>query len=409
MDIYIKKRIAALSAALLLALSCAGCGNGNSSSDKGSSEAEASAASDSSDGAGTEESSADTTGDSKEVDMQIRDISSKELLKEIKIGWNLGNTMDATGDPTLGAETHWQTTTTSVYMFELLKDTGFDIVRIPVSWGEHMDSSYKVDPEWMARVHEIVDYGISNGLYVILNTHHENWYMPTEEDKPQDLEQLKALWQQIAEEFKGYDEHLIFEGVNEPRLRDTPLEWTGGTAVSRKIVAEYVKTFYETVRASGGNNAKRHLMLTGYAAASRKDCLQDVWLPENDDKVIVSVHAYLPYNFALNVKGTDKWSIDKDTGEIDTFFKVLDELFVSKDIPVMIGEFGVLNKDNLEDRIACTEYYISKARELGIPCLWWDNNSVFGNGENFGIMDRSMIPVWRYQRLTDAIIKAAKG
>ena len=137
--------------------------------------------------------------------------------------------------------------------------------------------------------------------------------------------------------------------------------------------------------------------------------MQDVWLPENDDKVIVSVHAYLPYNFALNVKGTDKWSIDKDTGEIDTFFKVLDELFVSKDIPVMIGEFGVLNKDNLEDRIACTEYYISKARELGIPCLWWDNNSVFGNGENFGIMDRSMIPVWRYQRLTDAIIKAAKG
>ena len=410
-----KMRLASVSAAVLLTLCCtAGCGNGSGGGNTDTPQNESPAASAAEGGAEqTAESAAESTDDTseekKEVNMEIRDIPSKELLKEIKIGWNLGNTMDATGDPTLGAETHWQTTTTSVYMFELLKDTGFDIVRIPVSWGEHMDSSYKVDPEWMARVHEIVDYGINNGLYVILNTHHENWYMPTEEDMPQDLEQLKALWEQIAEEFKGYDEHLIFEGVNEPRLRDTPLEWSGGTPGSRKVVAEYAKTFYETVRASGGNNAKRHLMLTGYAAASRKDCLQDIWLPDGDDKVIVSVHAYLPYNFALNVKGTDKWSIDKDTGEIDNFFKDLDELFVSKDIPVIVGEFGVLNKDNLEDRIACTEYYISKARELGIPCLWWDNNSVYGNGENFGIMDRSMIPVWRYQRLTDAIIKAAKG
>ena len=359
----------------------------------------------------SDEPSADTD-EKKEVNMEIRDISSVELLKEIRIGWNLGNTLDATGDKTLGAETHWQPTTTNTYMMQLLKDSGFDIVRIPVSWGEHMASSgdYKVDPEWMSRVHESVDYGIDNGLYVILNTHHEEWYMPTEDDKAQDIEQLKALWQQIAEEFKGYDEHLIFEGTNEPRLRGTSLEWTGGTPDSRAIVGEYAKTFYETVRASGGNNAKRHLMVTGYAAASGRESLEDIWLPDNgDDKVIVSVHAYLPYDFALNVSGTDKWSVEKDTGDIDTFLKNLDELFISKGIPVMIGEFGVLNKDNLDDRIACTEYYVSEARKLGIPMLWWDNNAFHGNGENFGIMDRSMPPVWKAQKLVDAMIKAAKG
>ena len=403
-----KARKAAVAAAVIMVLCCtAGCAAGDTKTapaDTTSAPAETSAAD-----TPAESSGDDAEAPKKAVNMEIRDIPSKELLKEIKVGWNLGNTMDATGDPTLGAETHWQSTTTSTYMMQLLKDTGFDIVRIPVSWGEHMDASYKVDPEWMARVHEIVDYGIDNGLFVILNTHHENWYMPTEEDKPQDLEQMKALWEQIAEEFKGYDEHLIFEGVNEPRLRDTPLEWSGGTEASRKIVAEYAKTFYDTVRASGGNNAKRHLMVTGYAASSMKECMKDTWLPEGDDKVIVSVHAYLPYNFALNVNGTDKWDASRDTGEIDSFFKNLDELFVSKDIPVIIGEFGVMNKDNLDDRIACTEYYLSKARELGIPALWWDNNAAYGNGENFGLMDRSMIPVWRFQRLTDAIINTAKG
>nr|MCR5121904.1 glycoside hydrolase family 5 protein [Ruminococcus sp.] len=389
-------------------------GFGNAAADKTSSAENAASADENgsrAENSAPSDEQTDGADEKKEVNMEIRDISSTELLKEIRIGWNLGNTLDATGDKTLGAETHWQPTTTSTYMMQLLKESGFDIVRIPVSWGEHMAESgdYKVDPKWMARVHEIVDYGIDNGLYVILNTHHENWYLPTEDDKAQDLEQLKALWQQIAEEFKGYDEHLIFEGTNEPRLRDTPLEWTGGSPGSREIVGEYAKTFYETVRASGGNNSKRHLMVTGYAAASGRESLEDIWLPDNgDDKVIVSVHAYLPYNFALNVNGTDKWSAEKDTGEIDTLLKNLNELFISKGVPVMIGEFGVLNKDNLDDRIACTEYYISEARKLGIPMLWWDNNAFHGNGENFGLMDRSMPPVWKTQKLVDAMINAAK-
>lgn len=383
------KKLAAAAIAAVMCLSCiTACGkNDDSSSASGSSES-------SSDG-------------KKEVNMEIRDISSWELVKEMSIGWNLGNTMDAVGSTGLASETAWQPVTTNEGMATLLKDTGFNVMRVPVSWGDHMDDEYKVDEEWMARVHEIVDYGINNGLFVILNTHHEEWYFPTAENKDEDIKQLTALWSQIAEEFKGYDEHLIFEGLNEPRCRNTAMEWTGGDADSRAIVAEYAKAFYETVRASGGNNEKRHLMLTGYAASSNRNCLEQVWLPENDDKVIVSVHAYLPYSLALDTKGTDKWDAN-NTSEIDNFFFNLDELFIQKQIPVIIGEFGTVNKDNLEDRIACAEYYVGKGAEYGIPMIWWDNNAIVGNGENFGLMDRNMMPEWKFPELVDVLIESSK-
>jgi endoglucanase len=270
-----------------------------------------------------------------------------------------------------------------------------------------MDENYQVDADWMARVKEIVDYGIDNGMFVILNTHHEEWYFPTAENKDQDIEQLTALWSQIAEEFKGYDEHLIFEGLNEPRCRDTAMEWTGGDDASREIVAEYAEAFYNTVRSSGGNNAKRHLMLTGYAASTNIRCLESVWLPEDDDKVIVSVHAYLPYSLALDTAGTDEWD-ENNTSEIDNLFYNLDELFLQKKIPVIIGEFGTVNKQNDEDRIACAKYYVSKGAEYGVPMVWWDNNSVYGDGENFGLMDRSFVPEWKFTDLVDALIESSK-
>jgi endoglucanase len=252
-----------------------------------------------------------------------------------------------------------------------------------------------------------VDYGINNGMFVILNTHHEEWYFPTEENKEQDIEELTAIWSQIAEEFKGYDEHLIFEGLNEPRCRETAIEWTGGDDASRAIVAEYEQAFYETVRASGGNNAKRHLMMTGYAASSSRKCLEQLWLPEDDDKVIVSVHAYLPYSLALDTAGTDEWD-ENNTSEIDSLFLNLDELFLQNEIPVIIGEFGTVNKNNLEDRIACAKYYVSKGAEYGVPMVWWDNNAVYTNGENFGLMDRSMIPEWDFPELVDTLIESSK-
>lgn len=344
----------------------------------------------------------------EEKPMEMRDISAKELVSEMKVGWNLGNTLDATGAKGLDAETSWGNPKTREDMVKLIKDTGFNVLRVPVTWDGHMDDKYNVDKDWMARVKEVVDYGINNDMYVILNTHHEEWYFPDSENKDGDIEQIKALWSQIADEFKNYDEHLLFEGLNEPRLRGTSSEWTGGTAESQEIINEYEQAFYDTVRNSGGNNDKRHLMITGYAASSTTESLQAIKLPENDNKLIVSVHAYLPYSFALDTTGTDKFDKNSDTFSIDNMFTHLETLFLSKDIPVIIGEFGSINKQNEDDRIELVKYYVSKAKENGVPCIWWDNGAFVGKGENFGLMERSEIPAsWSFQNIVDTLIKTA--
>lgn len=356
---------------------------------------------------GSSENSSSSDKNDEQV-MEIRDISAKELVSEMKIGWNLGNTLDASGAEGVAAETAWGNPKTREDMIKLLKDTGFNVLRIPVTWNGHMDESYNVEPEWMARVKEVVDYGINNDMFVILNTHHEEWYYPDNENKDEDIKQLKALWEQISEEFKGYDEHLIFEGLNEPRLRNTAMEWTGGTPEAQEIINEYEKIFYDTVRSSGGNNEKRHLMITGYAASSQSSSLQAIKIPENDNKIIISVHGYLPYSFALDTKGTDKFDANSDAVSIDSLLLNLDSMFLSKDIPVIIGEFGCVNKDNLEDRIECSKYYLSAAKSFGVPCIWWDNGSFVGNGENFGLMDRQAPAEWKTPELVNAMIECVK-
>ena len=122
--------------------------------------------------------------------------------------------------------------------------------------------------------------------------------------------------------------------------------------------------------------------------------------------MIVSVHAYLPYSMALDTKGTSEY--DPANSEIDTLFYNLKDLFLSRNIPVIIGEYGTVNKDNLEDRIACAEDYISKGAENGVPMVWWDNNAFVGDGENFGLMNREFPAEWRTQQLVDTIIEQGK-
>ena len=229
--------------------------------------------------------------------------------------------------------------------------------------------------------------------------------MPTEADADQDIEQLTALWEQIADRFKGYDEHLIFEGVNEPRLRGQGAEWTG-TDEARKIVNRYTKAFVETVRASGGNNADRCLMLTGYAASSMKANLEAIEIPENAGNIIISVHAYLPYSFALDTKGTDKY--DPNDASMTTLFQDLDSLFLSKGIPVIIGEYGSVNKDNIDDRVACLEDYLALGQQYGVPMFWWDNEARVGEGENFGILNRTDHD-WYFPKLMEVFGKYSEA
>lgn len=338
--------------------------------------------------------------------LTIADISSMDLVAGMKIGWNLGNTLDATGGMGIMSETAWGNPKTKQEMIDAILDAGFNVIRIPVTWDGHFGAApeYKIHDIWLERVKEVVDYAYNKGAYVILNTHHEEWYMPTEENKVANGEQIAALWTQIATYFKDYNEHLIFEGLNEPRLRGTSKEWTGDKTAS-EVINYWEGLFVDAVRATGGNNTLRHLMITGYAASSSKDNLTKIVLPE-DDKLIVSVHAYTPYNFALNKNGTDKWDVEKDKNDIDYLMKAIDELFVSKGIPAIIGEFGAMNKENEAERVEWVQYYLTKAKEIGVPCVWWDNNAFTGDGENFGLLDRRKVE-FPYQDLLNAMMQVA--
>lgn len=352
-----------------------------------------------------ENDSSATENTQKHINDPMTVTTAKDLVAQMKVGWNLGNTMDATGGSGLDAETSWGNVETTKLMIDQVKDAGFNVFRLPVSWGTHMDENYTVDEAWMNRVQEIVDYGIDNGMFVILNTHHEEWYMPKKDHADKDVEQLKALWKQICDRFQGYDEHLIFEGVNEPRLRGEGNEWIGD-AESREVVNQYAKAFVETVRASGGNNPNRCIMVTPYAASSTKQNMEALEVPQGDDKIIVSIHAYLPYSFALDTAGTDQYtSIDSS---ITTLFTDINEVFLSKGIPVIIGEFGSVNKVNTEARVQCVKDYLSTAKQYGVPCCWWDNGTRIGNGENFGLLNRSE-GGWYFPEIVDAIMETVNS
>lgn len=336
-------------------------------------------------------------------ELTIRDITSAELVADMRIGWNLGNTLDATGGTGMSSEWSWGNPKTTQEMIDAVLEQGFNVIRIPVTWQGHFGEApdYKIHGVWMQRVKEVVDYAYGRGAYVILNMHHEDWHFPSEDNKEAASQQLTILWTQIAEAFKEYDEHLIFEGLNEPRKKGTAVEWNGGDKEGRDVVNHFAQVFVETVRATGGNNSLRHLMVTGYAASSDKKALEAMVLPE-DEKLIVSVHAYTPYNFALNTAGTSTWDIDKDRWDIDYLMNTIDEVFLSKGIPVIIGEFGAMNKENEAERVEWISYYLTKAKEKGIPCIWWDNNVFTGDGEKFGLFDRRSLE-FPYQDLLGAL------
>lgn len=344
----------------------------------------------------------------------MRDIPSTELVKEMKVGWNLGNTLDSTITNPKGTElpsdweTAWGQPVTTKAMIDSVAAQGFNVLRVPVTWegkfGEGPD--YTIDPDWLERVNEIVDYGIDNDMFVIINVHHEEWHMPTYENEAAAQEILTALWSQIADHFKNYNEKLIFEGLNEPRLKGTPMEWNGGNDEARDVINHWNAAFVETVRNSGGNNKLRHLMVTPYAASSLDRVLNDFAVPD-DDKVIVSIHAYLPYTFALadTAQATVEWSADNaaDTNDIDLLMANLKDRYLDKGRAVIIGEMGSRNRMNTEARARCAGYYSEAAHNAGIPICWWDNNAFVGGGENFGLFDRKTFE-WRYPDIISALM-----
>ncbi|MBQ7783577.1 MAG: glycoside hydrolase family 5 protein, partial [Oscillospiraceae bacterium] len=268
------------------------------------------------------------------------------------------------------------------------------------------------DESWMKRVKEVVDYAYDNDMYVILNSHHDNEYydiggcVSDEKILESSVKKMTKLWTQIAKTFKNYDERLIFETMNEPRTEGSAKEWVGGTAPEREIVHKLNAEILSAIRKTGGNNAYRHVMMPTYAATSSTNILKQMEIPD-DDRIIISVHAYSPYNYAMNGSYSKDFS-ENDMKELDRFFSDLNSIFISKGRPVVIGEFGAVNKGNEDDRCKWAEYYIKVAKNYVIPCVWWDNNSGSSKGnECFGLYNRRT-GEWMFEKLLKALIDASK-
>ena len=318
-------------------------------------------------------------------------LTAFEITEDMKIGWNLGNTLDATvssgntlAEHTgLNSETAWGQPKASQELFDAIKAKGFNTVRIPTTWFQHLDADNNIDAEWMARVHEVVDYAYKNDMYVILNLHPENWVNRSDlgtaydEMKPK----LLKIWQQIATEFKDYDQHLIFECMNEPRAVGTLHEWWGPEQSEVDCINNLNADFVNLIRSiDSPYKDTRLLMIPGYCASSDITMISKIAVPE-DDYVAVSIHAYSPYSFAMQYADDKGNIIDHSTFsekyqlELANILEGIRKTFIANDVPVIIGEFGTSNYGNTEARMQWADQYISTTKAYGIPCVLWDNDA----------------------------------
>lgn len=333
---------------------------------------------------------------------------TKRFVKQLGPGFNLGNTLDThdihfeTNNPS-DFETYWGNPVTTSEMIQDIKTAGFDVLRVPVTWYEHMDEDDMIDQAWFNRVQQVVDYGLQADMYVIINAHHDSWYTPNDEHLTKARERMSRLWSQIAERFKEYDQRLLFESMNEPRLIGEKEEWGEGTPRSREIINELNEIFVETVRASGGKNDERYLILPTYCARTDEVVFKEFQFPEGN-RLILSVHLYLPYNFTLNIKGTSKFQYEElmDTEEIDKVFKDLNHFYVSKGVPVIITEFSAVDKKNEQQRVEWARYIRTHAEELGIAYIWWDAGPGEEEGNPFPIYNR-YTRKWLFPNLKEAL------
>lgn len=362
--------------------------------------------------------------------VEFADCTSIEVVRDMTTGWNLGNTFDATGGGnTLNSQLSWGQPYTTKEMIDGLAASGIKTLRIPVSWSHHLKfASYTIDPQWMERVKEVVDWAIADGMYVIINIHHDNYlrnykialgdgYYPTDENFENSLDFVCNVWAQIALAFNnGYDEHLVFEALNEPRLAGTEEEWwyNNASVKSREAMKNLNKlnqAILDVIRASGGNNKKRIVAFPSLQASADSALAASFKMPKDYDdtnsRLIVSVHMYTPYSFAMEAPGITQYSEDVKK-EFTSMFAKLNNAFIKKGYAVYISEYGATNKNNLQDRVAWFGDFIKESRSYGMCCILWDNGvwkvEDDDYNERYGYYNRNN-QTWYFPEIIEAIIK----
>ncbi len=309
---------------------------------------------------------------------RFRVLTAEEMTAEMGTGWNLGNTMDGHTGGTPN-ELQWQSVATSQEIIDAVHDYGFNSVRIPITWGTMINDDYTIDEKWISRIQDIVDYCVDNGMYVIINIHHDGgdnayWLDLTADDMTPVYEKFAGVWKTIAERFKDYDEHLLFAAFNE-------IASTGNDAktISRDMerINELNQIFVDTVRATGGNNAERWLVCPGRYTNIETTCNDTYGFKMPTDttanRLFVEFH-YYDWQFGIyETMGRTVFSID-NADALEDSFKLLDEKFISKGIPVILGEYGSVYKANNDERAYHHEVVNQLCAKYGMVVpMYWDN------------------------------------
>ena len=345
--------------------------------------------------------------------------SAVDAVKNMGIGTNFGNCTDVVAmwmnmnsNSVTDFEKAWGQEPTTKPMVDFLKKNGFNSVRIPVTWFQHMKADGTVDEAWMNRIQEIVDYVIDNGMYCILNVHHDtgaddkdvkHWIKADEANYKENNEKFEYLWTQIATRFKNYDHHLVFEGYNE--MLDADNTWNAPKNASSYVgLNGYAQSFVNAVRATGGNNETRNLIINTYAAANGDDVLNNLAIPTDkvDGHIAVEVHTYAPWDWFAQ-KG--KWDASC-SNEIKNMFNRLNKKFISKGIPCIIGEYGTHGSKSVSKTSSASEIQaaadqaadiVKQAKAYGVATFYW--MSIFSE------KDRS-VPQWTLPTVVEAMKKA---
>lgn len=398
-----KKQLTALLLAAALLLT--GCSEGVSAENAGGAQNPAQPA----------ETNPAISEEEKDLPEPMSEMTSQELVSGIKIGWNLGDTLDVCqadrdGDGRVNEhveegeevdETLWGNPKATKELFQALWDSGVNAVRIPVTWRDHIDEAGNVSESWMNRVREVVDYAYDLGMVVILNIHHDGggdpnfgaWICHAATDYEGTLSRYKTLWGQIAECFRNYGVRLIFESMNEVGFDSLPL------SEAYETLNNLNREFTELIRSSGGNNPKRHLLIAGYWTDIAMTCDSRFVMPDDPaGRSIVSVHYYTPWDFCTtNIK--KEWGTASEQRQMEQLIGKMKTTFVDHGIPVIVGEYAA-SGDDFNSCIFFCEKLVKLCSDYGIATFLWDN----GNGQ----VDRKT-GKWRSEAMLSALQRAVSG
>lgn len=323
-------------------------------------------------------------------------------------GLNIGNTLDAYGNWFSGTspkdyETCWGNPQISRELIKAYKDGGFNALRLPVTWYQNLDEKNNVREAWMERVEEVVNYILDEDMYCILNVHHdtgagdEAWLLAD----PANIEAIQArfekLWTQIATRFEKYNERLIFEGYNE--LLDAKKRWSSTDADGYQAHNRLAQAFVTTVRKTGGNNAKRNLLVNTYSADPGQTSVNNFIIPtdEAEGHLIIGAHVYKPDAFTSAQDGTTpEWTAAYQT-DLEPYLKRLHTKFVAAGYPVIIGEWGTNDVPTEQERCKYAYFFIKKCKEYGLTPYYW-----------FDIINHNTYE-WKYTALKEVLLGGEIG